>query len=259
MTAARALRAAAAAWLAVTALGQLVFVVYLLGFYGRLTLAGRFADWNRGVPHGYVADEPFGNLVVGLHLGFAVLVMAGGALQLIPTLRRRRPAFHRWNGRVYLAAAVITSVGGLIMMATRGTFGGPWQKIATCLNGAVIVGCAGMAWRHARARRFDAHRRWALRLFLAAGGVWFNRVVYNLWVAALGPVGFDPSEFRGPFLTFLNFAQFLVPLGVLELYLRAQRRGAPAQHAVAALLAALSAVTAAGVVAVTIRRWLPYL
>src|SRR5262249_48760703 len=241
-------------------LGQLMFAAYLVGFYGRLSVAGRFAEWNRAVPHGYVEGETAGNVIVGLHLGLAVIVMTGGALQLIPTVRRRWPGFHRWNGRVYLSAVTITSAAGLIMMGTRGTFGGPWQKIATCINGVLILVFAGMAFHRARARRIDEHRRWALRLFLAAGGVWFNRIAYNLWVFVVGPVGFHPKEVRGPFLTFSTFAQFLVPLPALGLSLGALARGGRRRRfAVAALLGALTIVTFAGSVAVTYRRWLPYL
>lgn len=61
-------------------------------------------------------------------------------------------------------------------------------------------------------RRFDSHRRWALRLFLVVGGVWFFGIgLLASIVANQCPVGFNPNPFSGPFLSVLSFAQFLLP------------------------------------------------
>ena len=119
--------------------------------------------------------------------------------------------------------------------------------------------CASMALRHAVARDFVRHRRWALRLFLVVSGVWFFRV--GVMLSGLifgGPFGYDPSTFRGPMLTTIGFAQTLLPLGVLELYLYARdRAGSGARIAVAALLIVLSVATAAGIAGATRSMWLP--
>jgi hypothetical protein len=256
-----ALKAAAAFWYVVAVLGQLMFVAYVIGFYGRAAARGEFATWNKVLPHGYVPGDTFGNLVVSLHLAFTTVVIVGGALQLLPIVRRLAPRFHRWNGRVYLSAALIMSVGGLVMVATRGAVGGVAQHVAISLNGLLILGCAALAYRYARARRFDVHRRWALRLFLAVSGVWFFRIGLMAWIVVnQGPVGFDPKTFQGPFLTFLAFAQYLLPLAVLELYFRAQASaGALHRFAVAAMLFVLTLVTATGIVAASMIMWLPRL
>lgn len=256
-----ALRFAAAAWAGVAVLGQLLFAVYVAGFFGPAAVAGRWETWNKVLPHGYVAGDTAGNVVVALHLAFAVAIIVGGAVQLVPMIRRRWPQVHRWNGRAYLVSAAIMSLGGLVMVWTRGSVGDTSQHIAISLNALLILGCAVMAWRSARARRFDAHRAWALRLFLVVGGVWFFRVFFSLWVVVnRGPAGFDPETFTGPFLTFLAFAQYLVPLAVLELYLRVRRDGgSAARYATAALLGVASVVTLAGVACAAMVLWLPRL
>jgi hypothetical protein len=256
-----ALKAAATAWFVVAVLGQLVFVGYVIGFYGRAALQGRFEAWNKVLPHGYVAGDAFGNLVVSLHLAFATVVIVGGALQLMPVVRRVAPAFHRWNGRVYLASVLLMSIGGLVMVWTRGTVGDFSQHVAISINALLIIAFAGMALRHALARRIDVHRRWALRLFLVVGGVWFFRIGLMAWIVVnQGPVGFDPKAFTGPFLTFLSFAQYVLPLAALELYLRAQAaRGSLQRIAVAACLLVLTVVTAGGVAAASMIMWLPRL
>jgi hypothetical protein len=256
-----ALKVAATSWFVVAVLGQLAFVAYVIGFYGRAALQGRFEAWNKVLPHGYVAGDTFGNVIVSLHLAFATVVIVGGALQLMPAIRRVAPAFHRWNGRVYLGSVLLMSVGGLVMVWTRGTVGDLSQHIAISINALLIIAFAGMALRHALARRIDAHRRWALRLFLVVAGVWFFRIGLMAWIVVnQGPVGFDPKTFAGPFLTFLAFAQYVLPLAVLELYLRAQAgRGSLQRIAVAACLLVLTLVTAGGVAAASMLMWLPRL
>ena len=257
----RALNAAAASWFVVAVLGQMMFVGYVIGVFGRPAVRGDFAAWNKVLPHGFVAGDTAGNLVVLLHLLFAVVITVGGALQLTPAVRRRASAFHRWNGRVYLLSALVMSVGGLIMVWTRGTVGDLSQHVSISINALLILVCAGMALRFALARRFDVHRRWALRLFLVVSGVWFFRIGLMFWVVVnRGPVGFDPGTFTGPFLTALAFGQYLVPLAVLELYFRAQRsRASGPRIAMAAGLAVLTLMTAAGVAAASMLMWLPKL
>jgi Predicted membrane protein (DUF2306) len=256
-----ALDAAAASWYVVTVLGQLLFVVYVAGFYGRSALEGRPEDWNKVLPHGYTPGDTLGNLVLGAHLAFAVVITLGGALQLLPQLRRHMPQFHRWNGRVYLASALIMSLGGLTMMFTRKGVGDFLQYIGIGLNAVLILVFAGLALYHVRARRYDEHRRWALRLFLAVSGVWFFRIGLMAWIAVnQGPVGFDPKTFTGPFLAFLSFAQYLLPLALLQLYFLARRsRYAHAQLAMAAGLGLATLVTAGGSVAAAMFMWMPRL
>lgn len=257
-----ALRTAAMFWFGMAVLGQLVFAVYVVGFYGRVTLQGHPERWNQVMPHGYAAGDTFFNAVLGLHLLFVVAIIAGGVFQLIPRIRRKMPAFHRWNGRAYLVAAAILSVGGLAMVWLRGGMVGDLpQHLGVSLNALLILGFAAIAWRHARARRFDLHRRWALRLFLAVSGVWFFRIGLMFWIVVnQGPAGFDPESFTGPFLSFLSFAQYLLPLGVLELYFRAQKRGNPrGQLVMAAGLGVLTLMMMVGIGAATAIMWLPHL
>lgn len=257
---ATALRIAGTAWFGVTALGQLLFAAYVLGFYGRLAAEGRPQAWDRVLPHGYVAGDTFFNLVLAVHLLFAVAIIVGGLLQLLPRLRRAVPAFHRWNGRAYLLLASVLAVGGLDMVWVRGgVVGDLSQHLGISLDALLILGFAGAAWRCARTRRFDAHRRWALRLFLAVSGVWFFRVGLMGWMVLNGgPAGFDPDAFTGPTLTVLSFAQTLLPLGVLQLYLHAQRRDSPRLRlAAAASLGMLTLLMMVGIGAAAAFMWLP--
>jgi uncharacterized membrane protein len=255
------LKAAARFWFLVAVTGQLVFASYVAIFYGRATARGDFAAWNEVMPHGNVPGDTMGNLAVALHLVLAVMVIAGGALQLVPRIRQRVPVVHRSIGRVYIVAAFAISIGGLYMVWVRGFVGDISQHVAISLNAVLIMVCAGFALRHARARELAVHRRWALRLFLVMSGVWFFRIGLMFWLLVNGgPVGFDPETFTGPFITSLAFAQYLVPLAVLELYLRAQARGGAAGRlAMAAGLFALTVAMGVGISVAVMGMWLPRL
>ena len=41
------------------------------------------------------------------HIFCSVVAMASGPWQFVPGLRARRPALHRWSGRLYLVAGVL--------------------------------------------------------------------------------------------------------------------------------------------------------
>ncbi|MEO6799173.1 MAG: DUF2306 domain-containing protein [Rhodanobacter sp.] len=254
------LEKAATCWFVVAGLGQMIFVAYLFGFYGRTAVLGQFDAWNQVFPHAHVAGDTMHNTAVAMHLAFAALITAGGLLQLMTGIRRRLPRFHRWNGRIYLASAFVMGLGGLAMVWTGTNVGDLSQHIAISINALLIMLCAVMVLRHARARRFALHRRWALRLFLVVSGVWFFRIGLTFWIMVnQAPVGFDPDTFSGPALTTIAFAQFLLPLGVLQLYFYAQERTGPrGRRAMAGGLFASTLVTAAGIVAASMMLWLPH-
>jgi len=115
-----------------------------------------------------------------------------------------------------------------------------------------------MALRFAMQRDFTTHRRWALRLFLVASASWFIRLGFAVTLVLLGPIGFDSATFSGPLVTFWSIAQYLLPLGVLELYLWAQDRpGALRRMATAGVLFALTLAMGAGIALNAMGSWVP--
>src|SRR6267143_728552 len=105
-----ALKAAARFWFVVTVTGQLMFAFAVASFFGVTALRGDFQGWSRFISRGYVSGDTLGNFAVVLHVGSAVGIMLAGALQLIPQIRNRFPAFHRWDGRIYMLTAVSLSI-----------------------------------------------------------------------------------------------------------------------------------------------------
>ena len=251
-----ALKAAARFWFVVAVIGQLLFALATASFYGLTALRGDYHGWR--ISQSHFAGDLTGNSAVAMHLISAVVIMLAGAVQLVPQVRSHFPVFHRWNGRIYMQAALAVSAAG-VYMTWRGSVGDLSQHIGGSLNAVLIWLFAGMALRYAVARDFRTHRRWALRLFLVVSAAWFFRIVVFLsFIVFKGPVGFDPTTFRGPFLTFMSFGQYLLPLTFLELYLRAQERPGPLQRmATAAGLFIVTLAMGAGVFAVTAALWVP--
>ena len=232
--AARMLHASAVIWFLTAVVGQWLFVYYIAGFYGPATLVGDFESWrrNEGLIDGYVAGDVTGNFFFATHVLIAAVLTFGATLQLIPQIRARAMAFHRWNGRVLLLAAIGAASAGLYLQWVRGTAlhsrdTGIVEAFGTAFDGVLILLFAGLAWRAVRAKRTAAHQRWATRLFLVLNGVWFMRVGISAWML-LTP--FSPASF----FTFWSFGAYLVPLAAYEIYLRAQKAAVPAQLIVAA-------------------------
>ena len=255
----RVLQGTAVLWFIIAVFGQWIFATYVALFYGGAAIDNDFMKWNRALPNGYVEGEPMGNIAVGIHVFFAVAILLGGPLQFIPFVRNRFKTFHRWNGRMYITTMALVSLSGIYMVISKGTISGLVGDISVSINGVLILIFAYLTLRYALKRNFKAHNQWAFRLFLVANGVWFFRIGLMFWLLVHGgPVGFDPETFRGPFLVFLGFGQYLIPLLIYQIYLKVNDHGASWQKLGVTLLLLISTlITATGVFAATMGLWLP--
>jgi uncharacterized membrane protein len=260
-TSIRWLTRSAVAWTTVAVTGQLFFALYITMLYGGGLVTGRLAEALDAImPRGHVPGDTVGNTVIATHLFMAVLMITLSGVQLLPVIRRRAPHVHRWSGRLFATLAALLALGGLYLVWVRGgAAGDAFNHLGVSSNALVILYCVVMTVRAARARDISTHRRWALRLYLATNGVWFFRIGLTLWLAIHGrAVGFDPKTFTGPFLIALAFAQFLLPLLILEGYFRAREHGrAVVQMAMATVLVMCTVATAAGIGTATMILWWP--
>jgi hypothetical protein len=255
----KSLRAAARLWFVVALAGQFAFAISVAVFYGLTALRGNFQAWNRVIARGFETGATMSNTALVGHILFATVISIAGALQLIPGIRSRFPAFHRWNGRLFVLAAFTQAITGIYLTVwVRKLLGDTTQHVVSVLGAVLIIFCAVMALRFAMQRDFTTHRRWALRLFLVASASWFIRLGFAVTLVLLGPIGFDSTTFSGPLVTFWSIAQYLLPLGVLELYLWAQDRpGALRRMATAGVLFALTLAMGAGIALVAMGSWVP--
>jgi len=255
------LKRAGTTWFYLAALGQLAFIYFIAVYYGTRTFNGDWEGWNdKPIIHGHIENDLAGNLMFISHVAMAAVITFGGLVQLIPTLRQRAPSFHRWNGRIFVLVAVFMSLGGLWLGWVRGTRLSLIAGIAVSLNGILILICVAGALRFARMKKFELHRRWAMRTFMVVNGVWFLRVGMMAWIMAnQGPRGMN-STMSGPADIMITFGSYLVPLAVLELYLAAQRsKNAHTKWVATAAVSTGTLVTALGVFGTVAFMWGPYL
>jgi hypothetical protein len=170
------------------------------------------------------------------------------------------PAVHRWNGRMFLVAALAAAGSGLYMIWVRGSRANFTAGLATSIDATLIVAFALLTWRAARGRAFDEHRRWALRTYIAVNAVWFQRIGIFGWTTFNGAAVGMTRQFDGWFDLSWAFGCYLLPLAVLELYLRADERGSPqGKYATAACILFLTFLTGYGVYAAYAFVWQPFL
>ena len=253
----RQLHLAARGWFAATALGQLLFVAFIVLFYYSTIFSGNLAAWNtKPLITGYVAGDSTGNGQFALHVLAAAAMTLAGLVQLVPQVRQRWPRLHRWSGRLFLTLALVLSLGGLWLVLVRGSYLTMAGALAISLDGAMILTFGTFAWMTARQRDFAAHRRWALRTFIVASGVWTMRIGYIAWGALTGGAGIARGM-SGPFDLFWAFATHLLPLAVLELYLRAERGGPTAQRVMSGGLWLISLLILGGSIGAWLLMWWP--
>jgi uncharacterized membrane protein len=246
------LSGAAGFWLLAALAGQWAFFYYISAFYGASILSGNFEVWDRLAALGataYVPGDTAGNIVFAAHALGAGIIAFGGALQLIPQVRKHAPVFHRWNGRIFLVTVSALSLSGFYLVWVRGPRPDTLAELSTSLNGLLILAFAFLALKAVRARNLVVHRRWAMRLYLVANAQWFLRVGVFTYFAVNQMLGTQAS-FTDWFPRFWTFGCYLAPLAVLEVYFRARRSSSPlARGAVAAALVATTLLMGVGIAA----------
>ncbi|QKW22692.1 DUF2306 domain-containing protein [Kitasatospora sp. NA04385] len=148
-----------------------------------------------------------------LHIGGGVVALSLGPLQFLSGLRARRPALHRWTGRVYVLAAAAMGLGGLLV-APHGLYP-PVAPLGFVLLAVLTLTTTALGLHHARHGRIPAHRRWMLRSY----ALMFTAVTFRLWLVLLTPTGLPAA------LVYASGAwiSWIINLAVAERLLRRAR------------------------------------
>jgi hypothetical protein len=120
------------------------------------------------------------NLGIGLHFVMGTILVLAWPILLSSKIRARHRAVHRWTGRVYVTAGLLAGIGGMSFILTHGAYLRA-ASVAFGIWGAVLMLSAVMAYVHARAKRFDLHRAWAIRLFAMVLGSWVFDLEFRAW------------------------------------------------------------------------------
>ena len=205
---------------------QWVALLGLLAFGGYIVLRAtgathrNFGQWHAlvsGLPM-RSASEWIANLGIGLHFAMGAILVLAWPILLSSRIRRRHRAVHRWTGRIYVAAGLLAGVGGLSFILTHGAYT-PSASVAFGIWGGVMMLCAVMAFAHARAKRFERHRAWAIRLFAMVLGSWLFDVEFRAWKDLTGGAGIGAGDTVGVFDYAILYLFFLPNLLVAECFI----------------------------------------
>jgi len=233
----------------------------LFGLYIVLRATGatfrNFDQWHAlvaGLPM-RTASDWIANLGIGMHFVMGAILVLAWPILFSSRIRARHRAVHRWTGRVYVTAGFLAGVGGLSFIVTHGAYAPP-ASVAFAVWGSVLMLSAVMAYVHARAKRFDLHRAWAIRLFAMVLGSWVFDLEIRAWNDLTGGIGVGKDNAFGPFDYAILYLFFVPNMLVAEFFIRRQHQrlsSLPRQlrWPAAAALAAAGAVFAYAIVVVS--------
>ncbi|MFV0473912.1 MAG: DUF2306 domain-containing protein [Pikeienuella sp.] len=181
-----------------------------------LGIAGLIRDLT-GISPFYSIEMPIATFLIYMHMvaGAALTVIA--PLQLVGPIRRNRPRFHRWSGRVMVVLGLLTGIGGIHYAVMRGTTGGPFMDVSTSVYGILVLLAAVQTYRFGRARRWKEHQRWGWRFSVLVIASWLYRMHYVIWEWVADGAGTTP-DMTGPFDKFQAWGFYLSYLAYLEIW-----------------------------------------
>lgn len=150
------------------------------------------------------------------HISGGIVALVCGTLQLWTGLRQRAMRFHRWTGRVYLAAAAVGIVGAFLMAvySTPRSFGISLMGLAT----AWIL-TTGVAWAAIVRGRVELHKEWMIRSYLVAFAFVTFRFMTDLLPGLTAKLGSNDGDAS----TSVGWLCWVVPLVVYEVILQGRR------------------------------------
>jgi hypothetical protein len=216
----RGLRGIARVFRFVTLIGLLAFGAYIALRATGATFKN-FEQWRAlmdGLPM-QTASDWIANIGIGVHFVTGTVLVLAWPILLSARIRTRHRSVHRWMGRVYVSAGLLAGVGGMSFILTHGAYT-PAASIAFAIWGAVLMLSAVMAYLHARAKRFELHRAWAIRLFAMVLGSWVFDLEFRAWKDLTGGAGIGTGTTSGLFDYAILYLFFVPNLLVAEFFIR---------------------------------------
>ncbi len=122
-----------------------------------------------------------------LHVSLAPVALALGSVQFFAAIRRRKP-LHRWLGRIYGIAILVSGLAGVLVALNAA--GGLSAQIGFGVLAIVWIATTANAIRHAMARQIAKHRRWMVYSFALT----FAGVTLRLYLLGFMVAGFSYTE-----------------------------------------------------------------
>ena len=206
-----------------------IFGSYIL-LRGTGATTSNFEQW-KGLVSGVTtlsASDWIASVGIGLHYFMGAVLVLAWPILLSARIRARHRALHRWTGRVYVTAGIMAGIGGLSFILAH--HNGSAAHTAFAIWGSVMMLSAVMAYVHARAKRFDLHRAWAIRLFAMVLGSWVFDLEYQAWNDLTGGIATN-KDGNGLFDYAINYLFFVPNLLVAEFFIRNKHKKIPWRRA----------------------------
>ncbi|PSR52679.1 hypothetical protein AHMF7605_03635 [Adhaeribacter arboris] len=126
-----------------------------------LILSGFMSDNNKPGFTGF--DVNSGTTI--LHIVPGALFMLLGPLQFMPRIRGRHLLFHRWSGRVFIAAAYTIGLTSVVLSFTKPLLGGLSEAVASVFFSVFFLVCVSLSLHYILKKQVLLHREWMIRAF----------------------------------------------------------------------------------------------
>ena len=154
-----------------------------------------------------------------LHIAAGTLALVIGAVQFCLAYLRRTSTLHRFAGRVYVGAVLVSCVASMVVLRNGSVLGPTWVALLIVLSASALFFTArGLI--EARRRQWKRHAAWMLRSYMAMMVFAWFRLLWEVPVLRELSPGARAT-------TFLALAMLISLVGT-ELFLnpRAERRNA---------------------------------
>lgn len=164
-----------------------VWGVWIAVFYSTAVRNKNWHNMNIIFPDMWTEGYPIASTAIAVHLLGAVVMAVAGAIQLVKYIRSHYAVVHRWIGRLYIVASIVASVGGLVFILFKGSYGGREADVAFGIYGAYFLFCGIQCYYQAAIKKdFTRHKLWAWRLYALSLASWVYRADYYWWMLIFG-------------------------------------------------------------------------
>ena len=117
-------------------------------------------------------------ITTAAHVMLATAMVVLTVIQLLPGIRRRMPALHRWSGRAFMVLGTIIGVSGIVLSLVM-PFGGISETIFVGFFATAFFYALWRGYRHIRRREVAQHRIWMLRMVAIGFAPMTMRPIYG--------------------------------------------------------------------------------
>ena len=127
----------------------------------------------------FATETPLRLAGLYIHMFAGGLALIIGPFQFLTSLRQRRPAVHRWLGRLYLLSILFGALSAFLI--APGMISGLVGEFGLILLAILWLWTGWNAYRNIRAGKKAIHREWMIRNYALT----FGAVTLRLWLGLL--------------------------------------------------------------------------